>query len=98
MNDLQKLKSELSSLYSDKTQIENEISHLKYKRNPFAINENSPEKNQEIDRDIEFKNRQLHQVELKINRKEAEVKKEEERQEEKREQKRQEQKREQAER
>ncbi|MDY7006789.1 MAG: hypothetical protein SWX82_23405 [Cyanobacteriota bacterium] len=98
MNDLQKLESELSSLISDKRQIENEISNLKYKINPFAINENYPEKNQEIDRDIEFKNRQLHQVELKINRKKAEIQREEEKQEEKREQKRQEQKREQAER
>lgn len=44
MNNLQKLESELSSLSSDKRQIENEILNLKYKINPFAINENYPEK------------------------------------------------------
>ncbi len=49
MNNLQKLESELSLLISEKEQIENEISNLKYRINPFAINENYPEKNYEIE-------------------------------------------------
>ncbi|NET17492.1 MAG: hypothetical protein F6K08_34050 [Okeania sp. SIO1H6] len=79
MNDLQKLKFELSSLISEKTQIENQIWHEEARKNQFALNEKSNEDNYErnkiIDREIELKKGKLSYVEREINRYEKLIKK-----------------------